>query len=265
MSSNSVAQDSSMPTSSQLSTITKKRNRISKSKTPTPVSTNRSNEPGSILTNLLQELNEDEVDHSSGVIKEDIKVPYQNCCYPLLGKDSYSAFPWASGYVVNTYVRSGEPLRDLNKKTKSENNAYWHIPRVKLIRYAQFYLQDFSFDGICLTENQISLALELLELVFTVWSDSRPDVSPVPLWHGSDSQKYCLQQAMSTTLDLLSYNQAGNYQSMTLVGNLVLSGSKFVYHQRLHHMPKYIEWLLGVIYSVGDKTLEEYAQKDSLI
>ncbi|KAJ9087546.1 hypothetical protein DSO57_1032123 [Entomophthora muscae] len=52
---------------------------------------------------------------------------------------------------------------------------------------------------------------------------------------------------------------------MTLVGNLVLSGSKVVYHQRLHHMPEYIEWLLGVMYLVGGKTPEEYAQQESLL
>ncbi|KAJ9058783.1 hypothetical protein DSO57_1008592 [Entomophthora muscae] len=52
---------------------------------------------------------------------------------------------------------------------------------------------------------------------------------------------------------------------MTLVGNLVLSSSKVVYHQRLHHMPKYIEWLLGVMYSVGGKTSEEYAQQEILL
>ncbi|KAJ9085790.1 hypothetical protein DSO57_1010342 [Entomophthora muscae] len=52
---------------------------------------------------------------------------------------------------------------------------------------------------------------------------------------------------------------------MTLVGNLVLSGSKVVYHQRLHHMPKYIEWLLGVMYLVEGKTPEEYAQQESLL
>ncbi|KAJ9083527.1 hypothetical protein DSO57_1033869 [Entomophthora muscae] len=70
---------------------------------------------------------------------------------------------------------------------------------------------------------------------------------------------------MGTTLDLLSYSWAGSCQSMTLVGNLVLSGSKVVYHQRLHHMPKYIEWLLGVMYFVGGKTPEEYAQQESLL
>ncbi|KAJ9069213.1 hypothetical protein DSO57_1020797 [Entomophthora muscae] len=52
---------------------------------------------------------------------------------------------------------------------------------------------------------------------------------------------------------------------MALVGNLVLSSSKVVYHQRLHHMPKYFEWLLGVMYSVGGKTLKEYAQQESLL
>ncbi|KAJ9062478.1 hypothetical protein DSO57_1010267 [Entomophthora muscae] len=35
-------------------------------------------------------------------------------------------------------------------------------------------------------------------------------------------------------MELLSYSQAGSCQSMMLVGNLVLSGSKVVYHQRLH-------------------------------
>ncbi|KAJ9057699.1 hypothetical protein DSO57_1020172 [Entomophthora muscae] len=52
---------------------------------------------------------------------------------------------------------------------------------------------------------------------------------------------------------------------MMLVGNLMLRGSKVVYHQRLHHMPKYIEWLLGVMYLVGGKTPEEYAQQESLL
>ncbi|KAJ9082061.1 hypothetical protein DSO57_1008194 [Entomophthora muscae] len=52
---------------------------------------------------------------------------------------------------------------------------------------------------------------------------------------------------------------------MALIENLVLTGSKDVYHQRLHHMPKYIEWLLGVMYSVGGKTPEEYAQQESLL
>ncbi|KAJ9074096.1 hypothetical protein DSO57_1009691 [Entomophthora muscae] len=52
---------------------------------------------------------------------------------------------------------------------------------------------------------------------------------------------------------------------MALVGNLVLSSSKVVYHQRLHHMPEYIGWLLGVMYSVGGKTPEEYAQQESLL
>ncbi|KAJ9087362.1 hypothetical protein DSO57_1034041 [Entomophthora muscae] len=70
---------------------------------------------------------------------------------------------------------------------------------------------------------------------------------------------------MGTTLELLSYNCAGSRQSMALVGNLVLSSSKVVYHQRLHHMPKYIEWLLGVMYSVGGKTSKEYAQQESLL
>ncbi|KAJ9048988.1 hypothetical protein DSO57_1029160 [Entomophthora muscae] len=70
---------------------------------------------------------------------------------------------------------------------------------------------------------------------------------------------------MDTTLELLSYSCAGSRQSMVLVGNLVLSGSKVVYHQRLHHMPKYIEWLFGVMCSVGGKTPEEYAQQESLL
>ncbi|KAJ9073670.1 hypothetical protein DSO57_1013700 [Entomophthora muscae] len=70
---------------------------------------------------------------------------------------------------------------------------------------------------------------------------------------------------MGTTLELLSYSQSGVNMSMTLVGNLVLSGSKVVYHQRLHHMPEYIEWLLEVMYLVASKTPKEYAQQESLL
>ncbi|KAJ9081069.1 hypothetical protein DSO57_1018539 [Entomophthora muscae] len=120
--------------------------------------------------------------------------------------------------------------------------------------YAQICLQDFSYEEVYLTFNQISRSLELLEMVFTVWSDPRSAVGLVPLWHGSDSHEYRLQRAIGTVLELLNYNQAGSRQSMALVGYLVLSGSKVVYHQRLHHMPEYIKWLLGVMYSVGDKT-----------
>ncbi|KAJ9073532.1 hypothetical protein DSO57_1015486 [Entomophthora muscae] len=70
---------------------------------------------------------------------------------------------------------------------------------------------------------------------------------------------------MSATLDPISYKDAESQQSMTLVGNLVLCGSKYVYHQRLHHMPKYLKWLLNMMYSVGSKTPEEYAQWESLL
>ncbi|KAJ9082617.1 hypothetical protein DSO57_1002990 [Entomophthora muscae] len=70
---------------------------------------------------------------------------------------------------------------------------------------------------------------------------------------------------MGTTLELLSYDHARSRQSIALVGNLVLSGSKAVYHQRLHHMPKYIEWLLRVMYSVGGKTPKKYAQQEILL
>ncbi|KAJ9058641.1 hypothetical protein DSO57_1010215 [Entomophthora muscae] len=160
--------------------------------------------------------------------------------------------------LENPYVIS-------TKRLKAGINIHWRVPRLKLVRYAQICLQDFSYDEVYLTDNQISCVLELLELVFTAWSDPRSAVGPEPLWNGSDSHKYCLQRAMGTTLELLSYNQAGSRQSMALVGNLVLSGSKVVYHQRLHHMPEYIKWLLGVMYSVGGKTPEEYAQQESLL
>ncbi|KAJ9084643.1 hypothetical protein DSO57_1022242 [Entomophthora muscae] len=149
--------------------------------------------------------------------------------------------------LENPYVIS-------TKRFAVGNNIHWQISRVKLIRYAQFCLQDFSFDGVYLTDNQISCALELLKLVFAAWSDPQSAVGPVPLWHGSVSHKYQLH-----------YNCAGSRQSMALVGSLVLSGSKVVYHQRLHHMPKYIEWLLGVMYLIGGKTPEEYAQQESLL
>ncbi|KAJ9067797.1 hypothetical protein DSO57_1035459 [Entomophthora muscae] len=160
--------------------------------------------------------------------------------------------------LENPYVIS-------TKRLKAGNNIHWCVPRLKLVRYAQICLQDFSYDEVYLTDNWISRALKLLELVFTAWYDPRSAVGLVPLWHGLDSHEYWLQRAMSTALELLSYNQEGGRQSMTLVRNLVLNGSKVVYHQRLHHMPKYIEWLLGVMYSVGGKTPEEYAQQESLL
>ncbi|KAJ9080299.1 hypothetical protein DSO57_1026545 [Entomophthora muscae] len=61
---------------------------------------------------------------------------------------------------------------------------------------------------------------------------------------------------MNATLDLLGYKDSRSRQSMTLVDNLVLCGSKTFYHQRLHHMPEYIEWLLSMMYSVEGKTPE---------
>ncbi|KAJ9064084.1 hypothetical protein DSO57_1034103 [Entomophthora muscae] len=135
------------------------------------------------------------------------------------------------------------PYTISTKRLKVGNNIHWLITRT--IRSL--------------------VPLSFLSWFFTAWSNPRSAVGPVPFWHGSYSQKYCLLQAMSTTRDLLSYNQAGSHQSMTLVENLVLSGSRVVYHQRLHHMPEYIEWFLGVMYSVGGKTPAEYAQREILL
>ncbi|KAJ9080616.1 hypothetical protein DSO57_1022995 [Entomophthora muscae] len=153
-----------------------------------------------------------------------------------------------SPYVIST------------KKLEIENTVHWRFSIVKLVQYAQLCLQDFFYDKVFLTNNQVSPALKLLELVFTVWTNPHSAKDHMPLWHGSDSHKYWLQWAMVATLKLLSYGRAGSHQSMTVVGNLVLSSSKVVYHQILHHMPEYIEWLLRFIYSVGGKTPEEYAQ-----
>ncbi|KAJ9084032.1 hypothetical protein DSO57_1028345 [Entomophthora muscae] len=264
--SKSVVQDSGMPTSSQLSTIARKRSRNTPSEATTTTPTSKTNELVPSLTNLLQNLNKGEASSTSIVIQEDSQGSYiKMVAYLCWERIPFLQFlspvvMWSTLMLAleNPYVIS-------TKRLKVGNNVHWQVPRVKLIRYAQLCLQNFSFNGVYLTDNQISCALKLLELVFTAWSDPQSAVGPVPLWHGSDSHKYQLQQDMSTTLELLSYNRTGSRQSMALVGNLVLSGSKVVYHQRLHHMPKYIEWLLGVMYSVGGKTPEEYAQQESLL
>ncbi|KAJ9083156.1 hypothetical protein DSO57_1037475 [Entomophthora muscae] len=235
-----------MPTSNQLSTIAKKRSCGNKSKTATTTPTDKINELAPKLANLLKALNKNEMSNTPITVQEDIQGSYIKLATHL----HWEKFPilqfcgpvvmWSTLMLAlkNPYVIS-------TKRLKEGNNIHWHIPWVKLLGYAQLCLQDFSVDGNYLTDNQISHALVLLELVFLAWSDPWSAVGLVPLWHGSDSHEYRLQRAMSTALELLSYNQAGGRQSMTLVGNLVLSGSKVVYHQRLHHMPKYIEWLLG--------------------
>ncbi|KAJ9088757.1 hypothetical protein DSO57_1020024 [Entomophthora muscae] len=237
-----------MPTSSQISTIAKKRSRNNKSKAAITTPTDKTNELVPSLTNLLQNLNKDEVSSTSVVVQEDIqgsyiemvaflcweRIPILQFCGPVV---MWSTLMLA---LENPYMISTKRLED-------ENDKY------------------FSFNGVYLTDNQISRALKLLKLVFAVWSYPQPAVVLVPLWHGSNSHKYQLQQAMGTTLELLSYSCAGSRQSMVLVGNLVLSSSKVVYHQRLHHMPEYIEWLLGVMYLVGGKTPEEYSQQESLL
>ncbi|KAJ9050678.1 hypothetical protein DSO57_1012435 [Entomophthora muscae] len=255
-----------MPTSSQLSTIAKKRSRSTTSKATTTTPTDKTNEPVPSLTNLLQNLNKGEVSSTSVVVQEDSQGSYIKMFAFLCWERILILFFRSPVVMWSTLMLALEnPYVISTKRLKVGNNIHWKIPRAKLIRYAQFCLQDFSFNGVYLTDNQISRALELLELVFAAWSDPWSTVGLVPLWHGSDSHKYQMQQAMGTTLELLSYNCTGSRQSMALVGNLVLSGSKVIYHQRLHHMPKYIEWLLGVMYSVGGKTPEEYAQQESLL
>ncbi|KAJ9053020.1 hypothetical protein DSO57_1028369 [Entomophthora muscae] len=137
------------------------------------------------------------------------------------------------------------------RKLEIGNTIHWQLPLPKLMDYSEIQLDHFSFDGMSLSTNQKSRVLELLRVIFIAW------INP--------NHKYCLQRAMSATLDLLSYKDAGSRQSMTLVGNLALCGSKSVYHQRLHHMPEYLEWLLNMMYSIGGKTPEEYAQQESLL
>ncbi|KAJ9054580.1 hypothetical protein DSO57_1012859 [Entomophthora muscae] len=218
------------------------------------------------LANLLKTLNKNEVSNTPITVQEDSQGSYIKLAIYL----HWENFPILKfhGPVVmwsTLMLALKNPYVILTKRLKAGNNIHWCIPRVKLVGYAQLCLQDFSFDGNYLTDNQISCALKFLELVFLAWSDPWSAVGLVHLWHGLDSHEYHLQRAMGTALELLSYNQAGGRQSMTLVGNLVLSGSKVVYHQRLHHMPEYIEWLLGVMYSAGGKTPEEYAQRESLL
>ncbi|KAJ9073497.1 hypothetical protein DSO57_1015827 [Entomophthora muscae] len=255
-----------MPTSNQISTIFKKRSCGNKSKTTSTTPTNKNDEPAPTLANILKTLNESEVGITPMEIQEDSQGSYIKLSTNL----HWENFPilhfrgpmvmWSTLMLAleNPYVIS-------TKRLEVGNNIHWRIPWLKLVRYAQLCLQDFSFDVVYLTNNQISCALKFLELVFLAWSDPWSAVGLVPLWHGLDSHEYRLQRVMGNALELLSYNWAGSRQSMTLVGNLVLSGSKFVYHQRLHHMPKYVKWLLGVMYSVGGKTPKEYAQKESLL
>ncbi|KAJ9066612.1 hypothetical protein DSO57_1007954 [Entomophthora muscae] len=250
-----------MSTSNQLSTIAKKRSCSNKSKTTYTTPTDKNDEPAPNLADLLRTLNESEVGITPMAIQDDSqaatnlhweKFPILHFCGPVV---MWSTLMLA---LENPYVIS-------KKRLEVGNNIHWCIPWVKLVGYAQLCLQDFSFDGIYLTDNQISYALKFLELVFLTWSDPWSAIGLVPLWHGSDSHEYRLQRAMGTSLELLSYNWEGSRQSMTLVGNLVLSGSKAVYHQRLHHMPEYVKWLLGVMYSIGGKTLKEYSQQESLL
>ncbi|KAJ9080765.1 hypothetical protein DSO57_1021566 [Entomophthora muscae] len=261
-----VSQDSGMPTSNHLSTIVKKRSCNNKSKATSTTPTDKANEPAPNLANLLKILNKSEVGITPMAVQEDSQGSYIKLTTNL----HWEKFPILQfcGLVVmwSTLMLALEnPYIISKKRLEVGNNIHWHIPWVKLVSYAQLCLQDFFFDGIYLTDNHISCALEFLELVFTAWSDPRSAVGPVPLWNGSDSHEYRLKRAMGTALELLSYSQAGSRQSITLVGNLVLSGSKVVYHQRLHHMPKYIEWLLGVMYSVGGKTPNKYAQQESFL
>ncbi|KAJ9089285.1 hypothetical protein DSO57_1014420 [Entomophthora muscae] len=74
---------------------------------------------------------------------------------------------------------------------------------------------------------------------------------------------------MSATLELLSYEDSGSQQSMTLVGNLVLCGSKSVYYPCLHHMTEYLEWLLIMmrqdtrrVRSTGKSTMGVYPTRN---
>ncbi|KAJ9049967.1 hypothetical protein DSO57_1018996 [Entomophthora muscae] len=243
----SGTQDSDIPTSNQLLTIAKKRSCSNK-------------------TNILKTLNKSEVGITPMTVQENSQGSYIKLSTNL----HWEKFPILlfHGPVVmwSTLMLALEnPYGISTKRFEVGNNIHWRIPWVELVRYVQLCLQDFSFDGIYLTDNQISCAIKFLELVFLAWSDPQSAVGLVPLWHGSDSHEYWLQRVMNSALELLSYSWAGSRQSMTLVGNLVLSGSKFVYHQRLHYMPKYIEWLLGVMYSVGSKIPKEYAQQESLL
>lgn len=191
--SNSVTQDSGMSTSSQISTIAKKRNHISKRKTPKSVSTNRSNVSVPSLTNLLQDLNEGKVGPTPVTVQEDSqssyikivaflcweRIPTLHFCGPVV--------KW-----LTLMLALENPYAISTKRIKVGNSIHWCIPIVKLVTYVQLCFQDFSFDEVCLTDNQISQALELLELVFTAWSDPQSAIGPVPLWNGSDSQEYWL-------------------------------------------------------------------------
>ncbi|KAJ9074702.1 hypothetical protein DSO57_1003758 [Entomophthora muscae] len=234
--SKSRSQDSDMPTSSQLSTIAKKRGCSNKSKTTSTTPINKNDEPAPNSANILRTLNKSEVGITPMAIQEDSQGSYIKLSTNL----HWEKFP---------ILHFCGPVVMWSTLMLALENPY-----VISTKRLELCLQDFSFDGIYLTEDQISCALEFPELVFLAWSDPWSAVGPVPLWHGSNRHEYCFKGQW-----------AGSRQSMTLVGNLVLSGSKVVYHKRLHHMPEYVKWLLGVMYSVGGKMPKEYAQKENLL
>ncbi|KAJ9063341.1 hypothetical protein DSO57_1001246 [Entomophthora muscae] len=251
--STSSMQDSGMPTSSQLSTIAKKRSRSNKSKATTTTPTDKTNESVPRLTNLLQNLNKGEVSSTSVVVQEDsqgsfIKMVAYLCWerIPIL-QFRGPVVMWSTLMLAleNPYVIS-------TKRLEVRKNIHWQIPMVKLIIYAQLCLQDFSFNG----------TIKYLVLS-SFW---RWFLQCGPILGLGSAQCPCGMVQIVTNIDCNKlWSCVGSRQSMVLVGNLVLRGSKVVYHQRLHHMPKYIEWLLGVMYSVGGKAPEEYAQQESLL
>ncbi|KAJ9069426.1 hypothetical protein DSO57_1018654 [Entomophthora muscae] len=185
----------------------------------------------SSLSTRLKNLNSKDVSTNVVVIQEDQNRHYMDMnlhvCWDSISRFSLQgSFPmWLilmlaleHSYMIST------------QKIEVGNTVFWLLPFSKLMDYLEVQLDQFKFDGMSLSTNQKSCALELLKVIFIAWMNPKSTAGPVPLWHGSDSHEYCLQRAMSAMLDILSYKNAGSCQSMTLVGNLVLYKSKSVYH-----------------------------------
>ncbi|KAJ9055587.1 hypothetical protein DSO57_1002063 [Entomophthora muscae] len=245
----------------QLSTMNPKKT----SKSITPASQAGRSIHSSLSTRLV-DLNAKDVPSTTIVIQEDKHGKYIDMnlyvCWDSIPRlqlcGSFAMWPILMLTLEHSYIIS-------TQKLEVGNTVHWWLPIPKLMDYSRIQLDHFSFDGMSLLSNQKSCALELLNVIFFAWMNPKSFTGPAPLYNGSDSHKYCLQRAMSATLDLPSYKDSGSQQFMMLVGNLVLCGSKSVYHQRFHHMSEYLKWLLTMMYSVGGKTPEEYAQQESLL
>ena len=108
-----------------------------------------------------------------------------------------------------------------------------------------------------LTVTERALALTVVKDILWAWRVPGPITMEVAGWVPLYNRDYCLCRAFQEILCTLSSPTGSPWEAMTLLGNIIMSGTDKCDHQQEGHMDGFLDWLLSGFYGVGGGVLQQ--------